>query len=379
MPWSEVSLMSSRKEFVSLARQEGSHFRGLCRRFGISPKTGYKWANRHAAEGEAGLKDRPRQPKSSPRRTPPPVEKRLLSARDAHPAWGARKLLRWLSDQGQTGLPGPSTVTAILRRHGRLDPTESAKHTAWTRFEHSAPNDLWQMDFKGHVAMRLGRCHPLTVLDDHSRYAVCLRACLDEQTATVQEALTETFRRYGLPWRMTMDNGPPWGGDADSPYTTLTVWLLRLGIRVGHSRPYHPQTQGKDERFHRTLKAELLGRTTFADQTEAQRRLDAWRDLHNLERPHQALGMMPPARRYQPSTRMFPEALPPIEYAPDDLVRKVQGKGELSYRGREWKVGKAFQGLPVALRRTAVDGVIKVFFCHQPIASINLLAPPYTI
>jgi transposase InsO family protein len=334
--------------------------------------------NRYAAEGETGLQDRPRRPQSSPRRTLPGVEERLLSARDAHPAWGARKLLRWLSDQGNTGLPSPSTATAILRRHGRLNPAASAQHTAWTRFEHPVPNDLWQMDFKGHVAMRRDRCHPLTVLDDHSRYAVCLRACLNEQTATVQTALTETFRRYGLPWRMTMDNGPPWGGDADSPYTRLTVWLLRLGIRVSHSRPYHPQTQGKDERFHRTLKAELLNHWVFADLTEAQQQLNAWRDLYNLERPHQALGMVPPARRYQPSTRLFPESLSPIEYAPDDLVRTVQGKGEVSYQGREWRVGTAFHGLPVALRHTLVDGVLAVFFCHQHIASINLQEPQST-
>lgn len=375
MPWQEVSIMSSRKEFVSLARREGVNFRALCRRFGISPKTGYALVKRFEAEGEAGLLDRPRRPKSSPRRTPDAVEALLLSARDEHPAWGARKLLRWLADRGHAGLPAPSTATDILRRRGRLDPAEGAKHAAWTRFEHPAPNDLWQMDFKGHVAMREGRCHPLTVLDDHSRYAVCLRACPDERDGTVRDALADAFRRHGLPWRMTMDNGPPWGGAPDSPHTALTVWLLRLGIRVGHSRPYHPQTQGKDERFHRALKAELLARTLFADRAEAQRRLDAWRDLYNLERPHQALGMEPPVRRYRPSPRPFPEVLPPIEYGPDDLVRRVQGKGEIRHRGREWRVGKAFRGQPVALRPTAVDGVMEVFFCHQRIASIDLREP----
>jgi transposase InsO family protein len=287
--------------------------------------------------------------------------------------------LRWRSDPGQTGLPGPSTATAIRRRHGRLDPAESAKHTAWTRFEHAAPNDRWPMDCKGPGAMRLGRGHPLTVRDDHSRDAVCRRAGRDEQTATGPGALTDAFRRDGPPGRLTMDHGPPWGGDADSPHPTVPVWRRRLGIRVGHSRPYPPPTQGKDQRFHRPLKAELPGRTTFADQTEAQRPLDAGRDLYHRERPHPALGRVPPARRYQPGARIFPEVLPPIEYAPDDLVRKVQGQGELYSRGREGKVGKAFRGLPVALRHTAVDGVMEVFFCHQHIASINLHEPQYTI
>lgn len=375
MPWKEVSIMSSRKEFVSLASQEGANVRALCRRFGISPKTGYKLLNRHAAEGEAGLADRPRTPKASPRRTAATVEEALLAAREAHPAWGARKLRAWLEGQGHAGLPCPSTIDAILRRHGRLDASESAKHTAWTRFEHPAPNDLWQMDFKGHVAMREGRCHPLTVLDDHSRYAVCLRACLDERTATVRGALADAFRRYGLPWRMAMDNGPPWGDALDSPYTPLTVWLLRLGVGVSHSRPYHPQTQGKDERFHRTLKAELLARAVFADQAEAQGRFDAWREVYNLERPHQALAMRPPASRYRASARPFPEELPPVEYAPGDAVRKVQAGGELSYQGRVLKVGKAFRGYPVALRQTGQDGLMDIFFCQHRIASINLNEP----
>jgi transposase len=130
MPWQEVSIMSSRKAFVSLASQEGANIRALCRRFGISPKTGYKLLARHAAEGGAGLADRPRTPKSSPRRTAEAVEEALLAARDRHPAWGPRKLRAWLAGQGQEGLPCPSTVNAILRRHGRLDASESAKHTA---------------------------------------------------------------------------------------------------------------------------------------------------------------------------------------------------------------------------------------------------------
>lgn len=375
MPWKEVSIMSSRKEFVLLALQEGANVRALCRQFGISPKTGYKLLKRFAEEGEKGLEDRSRQPKSSPRRTAEAMEASLLELRDRHPAWGGRKLRKRLQNAGLEDVPSPGTITAILRRHGRLDPAESPKHAAWKRFEHPAPNDLWQMDFKGHVAMREGRCHPLTVLDDHSRYAVCLRACLDEQAATVRGCLTATFRRYGLPWRMTMDNGPPWGDTLGSPYTPLTVWLLRLGIGVSHSRPYHPQTQGKDERFHRTLKAELMALETFADVAEAQRRFDSWRDQYNLERPHQSLGMEVPVSRYSPSQRAFPETLPDIEYGADDIVRKVQQQGIIHFRGGEWKVGKAFHGYPVGLRQTAQDGCLDVYFCQHRIASINLNDP----
>ncbi len=183
MPWIEVSTMSLRHEFVQLAGQEGANVRALCRRFGISPKTGYKWLQRNAVEGSEGLLDRSRRPETSPGRTPAVMEHAVLTLRDQHPAWGGRKLHTRLLTLGHDGVPSPSTITAILRRHGRLDATQGAQHSAWRRFEHPVPNDLWQMDFKGHVALQHGRCHPLTVLDDHSRYALCLTACANEQTA----------------------------------------------------------------------------------------------------------------------------------------------------------------------------------------------------
>ena len=172
-----------------------------------------------------------------------------------------------------------------------------------------------------------------------------------------------------------MDNGSPWGDDGLNPYTPLTVWLIRLGIGVSHSRPYHPQTQGKDERFHRTFKAEVLAYQSFLNHATAQHHFDTWRDLYNLVRPHEALGMAPPVSRYQPSQRPFPDTLPPIEYSPSDCVRKVQVKGELYFRGRAWKIGKAFRGHHVALRPTSTDGALDVYFCHQRIASININQP----
>jgi transposase InsO family protein len=372
MPWQEVSTMSLRKEFVMLANQPGANRRALCRRFEISPKTAYKWLARFEAAGAEGFADISRRPHTSPKRTATEVEQSILTLRDKHPAWGGRKLRSRLAVLGQTDLPSPSTITDILRRHGRLNETESEKHTAWKRFEHEAPNQLWQMDFKGHFAIGDGRCHPLTVLDDHSRYSLRLEACANQQGDTVQTKLTGAFRRYGLPERMTMDNGSPWGSDAEHPYTPLTAWLIRLGIRVSHSRPYHPQTQGKDERFHRTLNAEVLKGYVFHDLDHCQRRFDEWRAVYNLERPHEAIGMKVPASRYRPSDRVFPETLPMIEYGPGDIVRKVQAKGEIQYRGLVFKVGKAFRGYPIALRPTTEDGRMQVYFCQQCIAQIDL-------
>ncbi len=372
MPWEEVSVMSQRKEFVNLARGEEANMRELCRRFGISPTTGYKWLDRFGVGGEAGLADLPRHPHHSPGRTGPEIEEMVLKVRDAHPAWGGRKLRAWLSARGHELLPSPSTITAILGRHGRIDPSESAKHRAWQRFEHPEPNQLWQMDFKGHFPLREGRCHPLTVLDDHSRFSLGLEACGDERTQTVQRRLTRIFRRFGLPERMVMDNGAPWGRDADHRHTPLTVWLLRLGISVSHGRPYHPQTQGKDERFHRTLKAEVLRGDPFRDMKHCQEAFDTWREVYNLERPHQALGMATPASRYHVSCQPFPEQLPPVEYGPQDQVRKVQDQGRFTWKGRNVKISTAFKGLPVAVRPTCTDGIWDVFFMTNKLCQIDL-------
>lgn len=372
MPWKEVSVVSLRKEFVMLASQPGANRRELCRRFGISPTTAYKWLRRCQHAGEEGLLDCSRKPHHSPKQTSTIVEDLVLSVRDAFPVWGARKIKAKLEAMGHSHLPSTSTMTEILRRHNRLNPEESVKHTAWKRFEHEAPNRLWQMDFKGHFPLEKGRCHPLTILDDHSRYALCLEACQNEQGQTVEKVLTEVFRRYGLPQRMTMDNGSPWGSDSEHSYTPLTVWLIRLGIGVSHSRPYHPQTQGKDERFHRTLKAEVLANRLFRNTQVCQQEFDEWRVFYNCERPHQALQMAVPASRYQPSPWTFPEELPPIEYGADDIVRKVQQGGVFSYKGRNFKVSKAFSGQPVGLRPTTLDGVYHIYFCQQKVREISL-------
>lgn len=371
MPWQEVSTMALREEFVMLASVEGANRAELCRRFGISRKTGYKWLERDRGV-HTRLSDESRRPHHSPWRTQQAIEQAILALRDAHPAWGARKLRRRFQDLGHSGLPAPSTVQAILKRHGRIDIAQSSKHQAWQRFEHAQPNALWQMDFKGHFALGATRCHPLTVLDDHSRFNLCLRACTDERGSTVQSHLTHIFQRYGLPQRIAVDNGSPWGDTLGSPYTPLVAWLIRLGVSVSHSRPYHPQTLGKDERFHRTLKAEVIDRQSFADLDAAQQRFDRWRYTYNFERPHEAIGMQIPAARYMPSPRSLPQTLPPIEYSARDIVRRVQQHGMLSYAGRRLRISKAFIGHPVALRPTTTDGLIDVFFCHQKVAQINL-------
>jgi transposase InsO family protein len=364
--------MSERHEFVVLASHERANIRQLCRRFGISSATAYKWLHRFEVDGLPGLENLSRRPHHSPVRTAAEMEKVVIALRRKHPAWGCRKLRQRLLDLGHRGIPSSSTITAILRRHQLLDPKESAKHQTFRRFERAAPNQLWQMDFKGEFPLPRGRCYPLTILDDHSRYALALQACSRNTRNNTQKALIQVFRRYGLPDAITCDNGSPWGTQGRGYYTGLGVWLLRLGIAISHSRPHHPQTQGKDERFHRTLEAEVLRYQRCHTLAQWQQQFDLWRDIYNTERPHEALAMKVPASRYQPSLRCFPEQLPEIEYGPADIVRKVRGYGHIKYHGRDLHVGSAFRGLLVALRPTITDGIFDVFFCQHKIMQLNL-------
>lgn len=372
MPWREVSVMDQRAEFVRLALQEGVNRRELCRRFGISAQTGYKWLSRWKA-GDRELADRSRRPHRSPARSAAAIEAAVLAARDAHPAWGARKLEHWLAGNG-VAAPVSSTVHAILQRHGRIVAPPGGPVRPFQRFEKDAPNQLWQMDFKGWVTLGDGtHCHPLTMVDDHSRYALCVAACGNEQSVTVQGQLERTFLRYGLPEALFVDNGTPWGDSSGSRWSRLGVWLLKLGVGLLHSRPYHPQSRGKNERFHRTLKAEMLACNRFRDLDEVQRAFDPWRSLYNLQRPHQALGHRVPASRYWPSTRSMPLDLPRVEYDEHEIVRRVPTtKAYISFKGRSWIVPRAFCGEPLAVRPLSEDGQFGIFFAAHQIATIDL-------
>ncbi|RUW30634.1 IS481 family transposase, partial [Mesorhizobium sp. M1E.F.Ca.ET.041.01.1.1] len=371
MPFEARSVMSQKEEFVRLALAPGANVSALCRRFGIGRTCGHKLLSRYRMEGAAGLAEQSRRPLSSPARSAPEVEAAAVSVRVAHPAWGGRKIARVLAREG-IGTPAASTVTGILRRNGIELGALGGGAQPFIRFEHAAPNHLWQMDFKGHVALRAGRLHPLTVLDDHSRFSIALSACADQTTETVKARLIAAFRRYGLPWRIATDNGPPWGDGGRNDFTLLTVWLIEIGIAVSHSRPCHPQTLGKDERFHRSLKAEALQGPPFANLAEAQDAFDQWRHVYNAQRPHDALGGGVPLDRYQASPRQYRETVEPFEYAKHDLIRRVQQHGFVSILGRTIRLCRAFAGKSVAFRPTATDGVFDAWFRHQKIETIDL-------
>jgi transposase InsO family protein len=276
---------------------------------------------------------------------------------------------------GQQDVPTPSTVTRILHRHGLIDEQASERSTPWQRFEHEHPNDLWQIDFKGYFETAKGTCHPLTVLDDHSRYNIVLRACARPNSELVQQALIDVFRRYGLPLRINADNGAPWGSPAKHEHgiSVLTIWLIRLGIRISHSRPGHPQTNGKEERFHRTLKADVLQGRHFADLQDTQAAFDQWRQIYNHERPHEGIGMETPVTRYQPSRLVYPERLPEIEYLSGDVVLTVGWNGQIVFNGHKFRVSNALHRYRIAARPAKdQDGAFDLYFSHQRFGQIDL-------
>jgi transposase InsO family protein len=376
MPWNVKDTMSLREEFVGLAATQTLPFSELCRRFNISRQTGYKWLERHKTHGPDGLADQSRRPHHSPMRSPQHVVEIVLELRHQH-GWGGRKIEQRLLDMGHTEVPAPATITEILRRHGLIPEHESARRQHWQRFEHEYPNSLWQMDFKGDFpTLETGRCAPLTVLDDHSRFNIVLAACSRMTTQVVQSELERAFRCYGLPARINTDNGAPWGSpSAPGQITELAVWMIRLGIHVSYSRPYHPQTNGKDERFHRSLKAEVLERHAFTTHAHVQRELERWRHVYNTERPHEALGMATPMTRYKPSPRVMPDHLPEPEYGPGDEVLRVNSNGVVRFRGERLRLSIALKGLYVAARpRDDEDGIIEFWFAHQRVAKLDLKA-----
>lgn len=377
MGWRVATVSDERRTFCELASLEGANVSELCRRFGISRQTGHLWLRRQSA-GETRFTDRSRRPHASPTRLSGEIEAAICAVRRAHPAWGARKIAAVLARQGLDP-PAVSTVHAALDRNGLIR-GEARRPRAWGRFEKDEPNDLWQMDFKGWERLACGGvCHPLTVIDDHSRFALGLAACANQRLATVREHLVSVFRHHGLPRAIYVDNGTPWGAGRPGQWTRLTVWLLKLGIRTIHGAPCHPQGRGKCERFHRSLRAEVFSMAPLHGLAEAQDAFDRWRRVYNQVRPHEALGLATPASLYRPSPRAFPERLPEPTYGEGEILRKVPAtKQYVRFRGRWWIVPEAFAGETVAIRPQGADGAFGVFFGAVQIASFSLRTPPDT-
>ncbi len=375
MGWIGETAMVKKERFIIDALANKKKITDLCKEYMISRECGYKWLKRYKNEGLDGLKEKSRKPNRSPYKTPEEIEKKILSVRNRFPTWGGRKIKAFLQQRNELILPEPSTITRILHRQGKISKEKSRRHKAFIRFEHEKPNQLWQMDFKGHFRVGESPCYPLTILDDHSRYSLSLKACKNERYKTVKDALINIFQEYGMPERMTMDNGNPWGSSTSTQgITKLEVWLILQGIYVSHSRPLHPQTQGKDERFHRTLKEDLLSRREFNSFEEVQEGFDEWRHCYNYERPHEACGMYPPSRRHKVSNKSYKEHRLLPEYEVGSFVNKVSKTGYLRIKEDKYYIGESLGGLNIKILESERIGILEVYLHHQKIKEIDLVS-----
>ena len=369
MPWLETNVRDQRLQFVLAVRRQRDTVAALCRAFGISRQTGHKWLRREAEAGSlAALTDRSRRPHHSPTRTDASTTVRVLSARDYF-GWGGAKLALVLAAEGVHVTP--RTIDRIIQRDGRTR-RDAAPAPALQRFERAACNELWQMDAKGAYPLSpRGRCHPLSLLDDHSRYAVGLEALPALSTATVQPALIACFRRFGVPDAMLMDHGAPWWA-APNPegLTAVAVMLLKQGIRLLYGAVRHPQTQGKVERFHRTLGERLRWQGVPRTLPAFAAALRRFRTEYNEHRPHAALGMDPPARHFTPSPRPYRPRPRPWDYPSDVAIRRVHSTGVIHYAGEVYFVSEALRGEDVAC--VPVEDRVLVTYRHMYVRELHL-------
>ncbi len=368
MPWKRIGVYEQRMQFVIRASSGKERMTTLCREFGISRPTGYLWRQRYRQAGSlTEVSERSRRPQRSPQRTEAHKEERVV-ARRRETGWGAKKLQVILRDEDEMVL-SIRTIHRILDRHGLV--SEDAHGPALGRFERSEPNELWQMDSKGKYPLSDGECHPLSILDDHSRYAVGLYALSELSGAKAYPCLVHTFRCYGVPQSMLMDRGALWWSAWNGwGLTRLSVRLIEQGIRLLYGRVRHPQTQGKVERFHRTLGQALRHRGVPGRFGQWAAALDEFRSSYNERRPHEALGMKRPAERYQRSRRSYAERVKEWEYPAGSEVQRLNSQGMLTEQRHRWFVCGALADQRVRVER--FEGKLLVSYRHMYIREIDL-------
>ncbi len=357
VPWRMTDPKTEQIEFIQMWQEGGVDFVTLCRKFGISRKTGYKRVQRFNARSWDGLGDWSRAPHSHPNRTERVVAERIITLRRERPTWGPKKLVAWLRNREPGVLwPAPSTAGDLLGRVGLVQRRKGRRRSApWSQPLASAeePNDLWCVDFKGWFRTGDGvRVDPLTVADAASRYLLACQGLEKPRGPEVRRVMERTFRDHGLPWAIRSDNGPPFASTGLGGLSPLAVWWVKLGILPERTQPGHPEQNGRLERLHRTLKAETASppQATLGKQ---QRSFNGFRASYNEERPHEALGQQPPAKRYRPSVRPYPTRVESPEYGTGTTVRRVKTNGEIKWHGGRVYLSESLRGEPVGL--TPVD------------------------
>jgi putative transposase len=350
MPWDRTCALKERSLFVLEVEKAETGVAELCRQFGISRKTGYKWLDRFEAEGVAGLLDRSHAALNSPHRLSDAVADAVLGVRAAHASWGPKKIRSWLSDRHPDHVwPAQSTIGALLQAKGLTVPRKTRQRVPLSApLSHCGqPNDVWSVDFKG--CFRTGdgrRCDPLTLQDAHSRYLLRCQAVKRPTGACVWPIFDAALREFGVPLRVRSDNGPPFAGLGAGGLSTLAIRLIKAGITPERIAPGKPQQNGRHERMHLTLKNETASPPAQTLRAQ-QRRFDAFRSLYNDERPHEALSQTPPVRHYAASERRYSGRLREPEYASGIEVRRVRRSGEIRWQSHTLYLSQALSGEPV--------------------------------
>ena len=349
MPWKSLSVMEERLKFVVLASHQGINISLLCRDFGISRTTGYLWLSRYRQSGNlSDVRELSRRPHHIANKTSPTLEQQVIALRNRY-GWGGKKLRELLLREGLD--MKVATINRILKRNGLIHLKDSHRK-AVKRFERKYPNELWQMDFKGDYKLPIGRCYPLSILDDHSRYAVGLYALQKQDTDTVYNCLVQTFESYGVPDAILTDHGIPWWGNSNHyGLTRLSVRLINQGIKLYFSGIRHPQTQGKVERFHRTLEHAIRHHGRPSTITGWKELLEFFLDEYNYVRPHEALDMATPIECYQPSRKIYNPKPAQWEYPSGLIVRQLNTQGCLTFNRRRYFVCEALAEQKVGIKQ----------------------------
>jgi transposase InsO family protein len=358
--------MDARRRLASLVLESGWSVTAAAADAGVSRQTAYLWLGRARVGGVAAIEEMPRRPLRSPRRAPEGIARAVLEAAEQYPAWGPRTLRAVLWPAGEAPVC-ERTVARILARAGRRAMPAYRPARSPIHFERAHPNELWQTDFKrvGHTAARRDT---LSVLDDASRFCLALQPLPDQTLESAWSALWEAFGEYGLPQQILSDNGAAFRNNATWRWSLFDLKLMLLGIRSTHGRPYHPQTQGKVERFHGTIERELR----FARASDVEAELQAFRTRYNWARPHQALELRTPGSVYAPSLRARPDRMPEPFFPQGAIIRKVHEGGWLSYRGERYKVGRALQGLPIGILETTTPALVWGDFILAPLDDLKV-------
>jgi putative transposase len=357
--WKETCVMDERMRFIGDWLSRELSMAELCRRYGVSRKTGYKYVARYLADGPAGLEDRSRAPHHHPHAIDEEREAAIRTLRAKYPTWGAKKLKTWLEEhRGEQAWPALSTITEILDRHGLLRRRKQRRRGGWQTSLLTAAesaNQVWGMDFKGWWLTKDGwRCLPFTLSDIKSRYLFRVQAVDKPDGHHIWSILDATFREVGLPEVIRSDNGPPFATTGAIGLSWLSVQLIKAGVRPERIKPGKPQQNGRHERMHRTLKQETTN-PQAANRREQQRRFDEFRRIFNEERPHEALGLETPAMHYQPSSRRYSGRLREPDYPDDHQIRRVRSNGEIKWLGGKVFLSDALIGEPVGIVETG-DG-----------------------